>query len=83
MHYYILIFGHTHAQHMYPGQVRDSDTMVIDSMRAIRRRVSTTVGIHTVLAESLITHQIGAADNFTNRLIITLIANGWIKLSVG
>jgi len=75
MHYYISIFGHTYARHMYPEQVRDSDTMAINSMRVIRRRVSTTVGIHTFLAESLITHQIGAADNFTNRLIITLIAN--------
>ena len=41
-----------------------SDTMAIDSLKVIRRRVSTNVGIHTFSAESLIAHQIGAADDF-------------------
>ena len=61
-----------------------SDMMAIDSMRAIGRRVSSTnVGIHTFLAESLNAHQIGAADNSTKRLVITLITDQWINLAAG
>jgi len=61
-----------------------SDTMAIDSMRVIGRRVSSTnVGIHTFSAESLIAHKIGAANKITKRLVITLITDQWINVAAG